>query len=174
MKPRSRAPVLPPNPHRNLNVNNLKAGAPAHADCNTSGNVCGDDDVVADDDVTAGDDVEVGGDLEQARAGNGSVKAAVFAACNGNASSIHHSFVTVTGYTSKPTITALATGRCRIDFNFDVSDRYVMVQPVRIIELGIANINYMIPEPEVIEVVYAIGRTEQLESFMYWSIKPGS
>ena len=120
--------VIPNTLGHDLNATNFKAGAPAHADCNTGGDVCGDDDVVADDDVTAGDDVEVGGDLEQSLAGNGSVKAALFVNCSSSSPEIFRSFVTVTGYSTTPTITAGSSGECVIDFNFNVIDRYIVLQ----------------------------------------------
>jgi hypothetical protein len=67
------------------------------------------------------------GDVRQSLAADGLVKAAVYATCSDTVSSIERSFNNVAG-----TITidnGAASGRCTIDFWFDVSDRYVVATP---------------------------------------------
>lgn len=64
------------------------------------------------------------GDVSQALAGDGLVKAAVYALCYNAGSSIYRSFNNVAGtitITDGPSV-----GRCTIDFGFDVSERFVV------------------------------------------------
>jgi len=66
--------------------------------------------------------VDESGDVKQNLAGNGLVKAAVYAKCHNTGSTIHRSFNNVGG-----TITITngpSAGQCIIDFGFNISDRF--------------------------------------------------
>jgi len=69
------------------------------------------------------------GDVSQSATGNGLVKAAVYANCAAAGSSAPRSFNNVTG--GAITIAnGAATGRCTLDFGFDISSRYWVAMPV--------------------------------------------
>ncbi len=73
--------------------------------------------------AVSGSALYVDGDAKQSLSGDGLVKAGAFVNCGGAGSSVLRSFNNVSGATI--TVTSGATGRCTVDFGFDVSNRYV-------------------------------------------------
>jgi hypothetical protein len=65
------------------------------------------------------------GDAKQSLAGDGFVKAAVYATCGSSGSVVTRSFNNV-NTTAISIINGASVGRCTIDFGFDVTDRYVV------------------------------------------------
>ena len=73
--------------------------------------------------ITLSDDVEVNGDISQSLANDGAVKASVYAQCSQSNASINRYFNNVND--SAITITdGTVSGRCTIDFGFDISQRF--------------------------------------------------